>query len=124
MKFLKQISIIFAICLISTLISRVLPFAFPASVISMILLFCLLLSGVLKLEHIREAGEFFLGNMAFFFVPTIVGIVEYVPVILENLAAFLVVIVVTTILTFAATAYTVTAVIRLLVKRKEKKDHA
>ena len=118
MKFLKQIGIIFVIYLAGSFISGILPFAFPGSVISMIILFLLLLSGLLKLEHISEAGDFLQSNMAFLFVPTVVGIVEYFPVILENIIAFAVIIIVTTILTFAATAYTVLAVIRLQQKKK------
>jgi len=47
--------------------------------------------------------------------------VEYVPVLLDNLAAFLIIIAVTTLVTFAAAAWTVTAVIRLQQKRKEGK---
>lgn len=118
MKFLKQIGIIFVIYLAGSFISGILPFAFPGSVISMIILFLLLLSGFLKLEHISEAGDFLQSNMAFLFVPTVVGIVEYFPVIFENIIAFAVIIIVTTILTFAATAYTVLAVIRLQQKKK------
>ena len=118
MKFLKQICVIFLVCLAGSLISNLLPFAFPGSVISMILMFCLLLSGALKLEQISLASDFLLGNMAFLFVPTVVGIVEYVPILLDNLVAFLVIIAATTILTFAAAAYTVTAVIRLQQRKK------
>ena len=68
-KLLVQIGIVFGICLVGEGIAAVLPFAFPASVLSMLLLFVLLLCGVLKVEHIREKGDFLLKNMAFFFIP-------------------------------------------------------
>jgi len=121
MDFLKQMSIIFAVCLVSGFISNILPFAFPGSIISMILLFVLLLTRALPLRKVLDAGDFLLGNMAFLFVPTVVGIKEHLPVLWENIIAFLIIIIVTTVLTFAATAYTVTAVIRLQRRRKEKK---
>lgn len=121
MKFLKQMSVIFAVYLVSVLISGLLPVTFPGSVIGMILLFLLLLSGVLKPKQVGDAGDFLVKNMAFLFIPTVVGIVEYVPVLLDNLAAFLIIIAVTTLVTFAAAAWTVTAVIRLQQKRKEGK---
>ena len=47
MKFLKQAAIIFAVYLVGGFISSILPFSFPGSVISMILLFILLMTGVL-----------------------------------------------------------------------------
>ena len=118
MDFLKQMSIIFAVCLVSNFISNILPFAFPGSIISMILLFVLLLTRVIRLRQVLDAGDFLLGNMAFLFVPTVVGLMEYLPVLWENILAFIVIIIVTTVLTFAATAYTVTAVIRLQQKKK------
>lgn len=121
MKFLKQMAVIFAVSLAGSGISKLLPFAFPGSVISMILLFLLLLSGAVKLFQVEEAGDFLLGSMAFLFVPTVVGIAEYFPLILRNLAALLCIIVVTTLLTFAATAYTVTGVIKLQNRRRGKK---
>src|SRR5699024_5262083 len=43
-KLLVQIGIVFVICLLGELIAKLLPFVFPSSVISMILLFLLLLS--------------------------------------------------------------------------------
>lgn len=121
MKFLKQAAVIFAVYLVGSFISGILPFSFPGSVISMILLFILLMTGVLKLGQVDEAGGFLLNNMAFLFVPTVVGIAAYFPLILENLLALAVIIVVTTVLTFAVSAYTVMAVIRLQSRRREKR---
>ena len=48
MKLLMQLAIVFLICLLGEIIAAILPFPFPASVISMILVFLVLFSGVLK----------------------------------------------------------------------------
>ena len=45
LKLLSQIGIVFAICWLGTLIEAVLPFPLPASVIAMLFLLVLVLSG-------------------------------------------------------------------------------
>ncbi len=84
MKIIKQVGIIFSICCISVLIEQYLPFAFPASVIGMILLFLLLLTGLLKIDHIREKSDFLLANMAFFFIPAGVNVINYLDILKAN----------------------------------------
>lgn len=117
MKIIKQIGIIFAVCWLSQLIEHFLPFSFPASVIGMILLLICLLTGVLKIEHIQEKADFLLGNMAFFFVPAGVSIINYFDILKNNVIQLLVICVVSTVVTFAATAYSVRLTLYLLGRR-------
>lgn len=51
----------------------------------MILLFLCLFTGVLKIEHIQEKADFLLGNMAFFFVPAGVSIMNYFDVLKHSI---------------------------------------
>mgnify|MGYP002538416863 FL=1 len=118
MKILKQFGIIFSVCWISIVIEHYLPFSFPASVIGMILLLLCLMTGVLKIEHVQEKADFLLGNMAFFFVPAGVSIINYFDVLKSSILQLIVICVVSTVITFAATAYSVTLTVRLLEKRK------
>ena len=76
MKVILQIGVVFGVCLIGEAAACFLPFPFPASVLSMILLFLLLCLKVLKIDHIRQKADFLLQNMAFFFIPAGVGILE------------------------------------------------
>ena len=85
MKIIRQIGIIFTVCWLSLVIEKLLPFTFPASVIGMILLFLCLFTGVLKIEHIQEKADFLLGNMAFFFVPAGVSIMNYFDVLKHSI---------------------------------------
>jgi holin-like protein len=122
MKLLLQIGVIFGLFWLSQGIEKVLPFSFPASVISMILLLVLLCTGVIKLKHIHETTDFVLTNLAFFFVPVTVTIVNYVDLIMENGVAFLVICVVSTVVTFAATAWAVQLTNRLMNRNKEEQE--
>lgn len=111
MKLLIQFGIIFGVCWVGEGLASLLPL--PGSVISMILLFLLLLAKLLKPAHIAEKSGFLLKNMAFFFIPAGVAIMESMGVLWENLLPFLTVCFVTMVITFAATAYTVRFVIWL-----------
>ena len=119
MKILLQIGIVFGIYWLSQGIEMILPFPFPASVISLIVLLVLLSVRLIKLEQIKEKTDFILGNLAFFFVPVTMKIIDYMDMVLENGAAFLTICVVSTILTFGATAWTVQLTNRLMNRKKE-----
>ena len=118
MEILLQIALVFGVYWVSQCIEAVLPFSFPASVISLILLLVLLLTGVVKVDHVREKSDFLLGNLGFFFVPVSVGIMNYAQLIWENAAAFLTVCVVSLVLTYGATVGAVRLTQKLLEKRK------
>ena len=106
----------------SEIIEGLLPFSFPASVIGMILLFILLAFRVLKVEHIREKSDFLLSNMAFFFIPAGVSIINYFDVLKGNVGKLLLICFLTTILTFATTAWTIRGVLRLQNRGKKKPE--
>jgi holin-like protein len=119
LKVLLQIGAIFGIYWLSQGIEKILPFPFPASVISLIVLLVLLSVKAVKLNQIHEMTDFILGNLAFFFVPVTMKIVDYADVVLEHGAAFLTICVVSTILTFGATAWTVQLTNRWMNRKKE-----
>ena len=122
MKIILQIGLVLGICLLGEAISLLLPIPFPGSVIAMILLFLLLLSGRLRPEHIREKSDFLLQNMAFFFIPAGVGILEYADTLLPVLLPLLLICLITTVLTFAASSLTAQLVIRLQEKHRSHSE--
>jgi len=114
MKIIKQIGIVMGLCWISLVMEKLLPFSFPASVIGMILLLICLFTGILKLEHIREKSDFLLSNMAFFFIPAGVSMLNYLDILIENLVPILVISVVSTFITFIAAALSIRLTLKLM----------
>lgn len=113
MTILKEFCIIFFVTLLGQGISMILPFAFPGSIISLILLLIFLFVGAVKEEKLKNISDFFLPNMAFFFIPAGVGIMENFEILKDCIIPFLVIAFVSTMITFVVTAYTVTLVIKL-----------
>lgn len=113
MKLLGQIGIVFGICLLGELIAAILPFTFPASIVSMALLFILLATKLLKIEHIEQKADFLLQNMAFFFIPAGVGILEHMQLLKGCWWRLLLICAITLLLVFASTAWTVSGVLAL-----------
>ena len=114
-----ELAIVFGVCLLCEGVVSLLPFAFPASVLSMLVLLGLLLSGILKKEHIRRVCAFFVGNMAFFFLPSCVGLLEHWGTLSAVLLPFFAVAILTTPIVYAVTAWTVQL---LMVRRKKKEE--
>ena len=121
MNAMAQLAVIFGLCLVSEGISALLPFPFPASVISLLLLLALLLSGVLKARHIQTVSNFLLANMAFFFIPSFVETMEHGGLLLSQALPLLVIVGLTTPLIYLVTGWTVQLI--MLRRRKGGKPH-
>lgn len=117
-----ELAIIFGLCLVSQGISALLPIEFPASVISMLLLLLLLLSGVVKQRHIQRASQFFTGNMAFFFIPPCVGLIDHAATLGGCLIPFLIIAIFTTPLIYAITAWTIQLMMKWMSKQEVRHD--
>lgn len=122
MDILGEIGLIFGVCLAGEGISAILPVAFPASVISMILLMALLMTGVIKTRHIQRVSGFLLANMAFVFLPACVSVMEYADVILPRIVPVFLICFLTTPLIYLATAWTVQGMMAL--RRRKEGKHA
>lgn len=120
MKHLFQLSIIFLICIAGDWISGLLPFTFPGTIMSMFLVLILLLTHILKEHHIANAADFLLQNMAFLFLPAGVAIIEKYQLLSGKIFLFLLLCLITTILTFLATAYSMKLVKKLTQPRRTK----
>jgi holin-like protein len=76
MKYLKQFLIILVISLIGEILNKLLPLPVPASIYGMVILFAGLLSGIIKLESVKEAGSFLIEIMPVMFIPAGVGLMS------------------------------------------------
>ena len=72
----------------------------------MIVLFLIFLSGAAKTESLKETNDFLMENMALFFIPAGVGIVQYYDIMKNAVWQIVVICIVSTFVTFAVTAYT------------------
>lgn len=122
MNILLELAIIFTLCLAGEWVAALLPFAFPASVISLILLMVLLLTGVIKERQIQTVSSFLVVNMGLFFVPSLVGILAYLDVLKSFILPFLAVTFLTTPVVYLVTAWSVQFLMRAL-RRKEDASH-
>lgn len=122
MSVLLQILVVLGVCLAAEGIAALLPIAFPASVIAMVLLFILLCTKWLKPKHIEDTTTFLLQNMALFFIPPSVGVLRHLDVLKANFLPILLICAVTTPLVLFTTAWTVQGIMRLMDKRAAAKE--
>lgn len=118
MKFLHQLSIIFAITFLAETIKYFLPFPIPSSIYGMVLLLAALQLKWVSLDKIKETGNFFIEIMPLLFIPAAVGLIAsykdlkgiFIPVILT--------IIITTFVVSAVTGMVAQWMIRLERRKK------
>ena len=121
MRILKQIGFIFGICLVGQIIAELIPVPFPGSVMSMVLLFILFMLNWANPEKLKNVNDFLLENMSFFFVPSAVSIITKYDLIKNSIVQVLIICVVSFVVTFAVTAYTVTFVMKIQERFRRKR---
>jgi len=98
------------------LLSGVLPV--PGSLLSMALFFILLLTGVLKAERYNRISAVILGNLAFFFIPPAVRIMESIHILSGNMGKLVLVMTISNILVMGVTG----TVVQFFLKRGADHD--
>ena len=91
MKIFNQLGIILGIWAVGELISSLLSniITMPGTIIGMIILFLLLQFKIMKEETIKDVADLLLGNMAIFFVPAGVSLINSLGLITENMLVLL-----------------------------------
>lgn len=103
MKYLKQFLIILAISLLGEILKTLLPLPIPASIYGMVLMFVFLLTGILKLDQVKDAGKFLIEIMPVLFIPAGVGLMSSWNVLKPVLIPVSVITVITIFTVMAAT---------------------
>ena len=79
MKYVRQFMLILMISFCGELLKCLLPLPIPASVYGFAILFIGLLSGVIKLAHVKDTGKLLIEIMPVMFIPAGVGLLESWP---------------------------------------------
>lgn len=116
MKLLKQFSLILVILALGEYISSIISnfIVIPGSIIGIIILFLLLKIGIIKIDKVEDISNFLLDNMAIFFIPAGVSLIQSLDIISSNIIVLAITIIISTILVMGVTAI----VVEKMIKRK------
>lgn len=102
MKFLFQFARLAAFCLAGELLHTLLPLPVPASIYGLALLLAALVTGLVRLEQVRETALFLTGIFPVLFVPAAAGVMDLLPEISDLLLPILLAVGPLTLLVMAA----------------------
>ena len=118
MKYLRQFLLILFISFLGELLKYFLPLPIPASIYGMVILFIGLLSGIIKLDAVKDVGKFLIEIMPVMFIPAGVGLMESWGELKSALVPVLVITLVSTIVVMIVSGRITQAVIRLEKRHK------
>ena len=76
MKYFKQFGWIMIVTCIGEIMKYYIQLPIPASIYGLVLMMALLMTGVVKIEKVYQAGTFLIEIMSLMFIPAAVGIIE------------------------------------------------
>ena len=121
MRVFSQLLIVLSVWLVGEVISRVFSLPISGNVLGMFVMILLLSLKIVKIEQISKISDFFLDNIAIFFVPGVVAIIVSYGQIQAKLWQTVVAIIASSVIVFAATGYTVELLLRVKKRRERKK---
>ena len=117
MKYMKQFGIIMVISFLAEVVKVILPLPIPASIYGLIILLLCLMTGVVKLDDVEQAGDFLIEIMPLMFIPAAVGLMDSFSVLKPILLPIGIIILVTTIIVMLVTG----RITQFVIEREENK---
>ena len=90
MKYVFQFARIMGFCLAGELLHALLPLPIPAGIYGLVLLAAALLTGIVKIEQVKQTGDFLSSLFPLLFIPTVAGVMEEWDLISNNLIPILI----------------------------------
>lgn len=103
MIYIYQFGIIILVTFIGEIIYNIVPLPIPASIYGLIIMLFCLQSKIIKLERIKEVGEFLLEIMPLMFIPAAVGLLTVWEEVNNIFFPLVIVIILTTIIVMVTT---------------------
>ena len=97
MKFIYQFGIIAGVTLLGELLRVFIDIPIPASVWGLVLMLLLLITKVVKVDDVKETGDFLIQIMPIMFVPATVGLINTWPRLQNILLPVILIVIVTTV---------------------------
>lgn len=101
MEYLTQFLIIISFTLAGEALQSLIPLPIPAAVYGLVLLFAALCLKIVKVHQVKKTGGFLASLLPLLFVATTVGIAEQWDLIAPRIVPILLLLIISTILTFA-----------------------
>lgn len=117
MKYVKQFMLILFIAFLGEILHYFLPLPIPASIYGLLILLAALLTGVIRLDMVKETGKLLIEIMPIMFIPSSVGLLESWGALQEYLVPVIVISVVSTILVMGVSGQ----VTQWIIRKKEQK---
>ncbi|MBQ5799497.1 MAG: CidA/LrgA family protein [Oscillospiraceae bacterium] len=100
MKYVKQLTIILTLSFAGELLHALIPLPVPASIYGLLLMLSGLLTGIIRVESVRETADFLVDTMALMFIPAAVGLITAFDLLKKHLPAYVMLTFVSTVVVF------------------------
>ncbi|AYA99864.1 CidA/LrgA family protein [Lachnoanaerobaculum umeaense] len=119
MRFIRQFLIILLVSFLGEVLKAILPLPIPASIYGLVIMLALLVSNVVKLEHVEGASMFLIDIMPLMFIPASAGLIDIWPNLKPVLLPIVIITLVSTILVMVVSGKVTEFVIKLSEDKKK-----
>ena len=120
MKYFRQFFFFLSISFAGEILHMVLPLPVPASIYGLVLMLLALVTGIVKIEQVKDTAIFLIEIMPVMFIPAAVGLLDSWSVLRPTIVPVIVITVLTTIIVMVVTGRVTQNVIR---KGREKEEN-
>ncbi|MDC9596473.1 CidA/LrgA family protein [Xenorhabdus anantnagensis] len=104
-QYLRAFALLYLCLIAGNIISALLPFSLPGSIIGLLLLFCLLAFQIIPSHWVKPSCSLLMKNMTLLFLPIGVGIMDYYSQLSQQMFPILLSCIVSTVIIMVIVAY-------------------
>lgn len=120
MKYIRQFLLILLVTFAGEVLKYLIPLPIPASIYGLLLLLAALLTGVIRLEAVKDTAKFLIEIMPLMFIPAAVGLLDSWAALSGIFAEVMVITVVSTVLVMGISGVVTQFIIRRGRKNNER----